>query len=175
MAEMRKLGRTADHRVAMLKNLSTSLIWHGQIETTEQKAKEVKSIVDSLIALAIKEKDNFETVEETVKIAKVDPKTGAKVTEEATSKNGKKFNKVVKEEVTRTAKKHKPSRLAARRKIMANINKVKDENGNNVDLPGKLFGEIADKYADRKGGYTRIIKLGKRKGDAAEVVILQLV
>lgn len=175
MAEMRKLGRTADHRVAMLKNLSTSLIWHGQIETTEQKAKEVKSIVDSLIALAIKEKDNFETVEETVKIAKVDPKTGAKVTEEATSKNGKKFNKVVKEEVTRTAKKDKPSRLAARRKIMANINKVKDENGNNVDLPGKLFGEIADKYADRKGGYTRIIKLGKRKGDAAEVVILQLV
>ncbi len=76
MAEIRKLGRTADHRVAMLKNLSTSLIWHGQIETTEQKAKEVKSIVDSLIALAIKEKDNFETVEETVKIAKVDPKTG---------------------------------------------------------------------------------------------------
>ena len=77
--------------------------------------------------------------------------------------------------MTRTAKKDKPSRLAARRKIMANINKVKDENGNNVDLPGKLFGEIADKYADRKGGYTRIIKLGKRKGDAAEVVILQLV
>ena len=74
MAEMRKLGRTADHRVAMLKNLSTSLIWHGQIETTEQKAKEVKSIVDSLIALAIKEKDNFETVEETVKIAKLVPK-----------------------------------------------------------------------------------------------------
>ena len=174
MAEMRKLGRTADHRVAMLKNLSTSLIWHGQIETTEQKAKEVKSIVDSLISLAIKEKDNFETVEETVKIAKVDS-NGKKVTEEATSKNGKKFNKVVREEVTRTAQKDKPSRLAARRKIMANINKVKDENGNNVDLPGKLFGEIATKYADKKGGYTRIIKLGKRKGDAAEVVILQLV
>ena len=77
--------------------------------------------------------------------------------------------------MTRTAQKDKPSRLAARRKIMANINKVKDENGNNVDLPGKLFGEIATKYADKKGGYTRIIKLGKRKGDAAEVVILQLV
>ena len=58
---------------------------------------------------------------------------------------------------------------------MANINKVKDENGNNVDLPGKLFGEIAEKYADKKGGYTRIIKLGKRRGDAAEAVILQLV
>ncbi len=175
MAENRKLGRTADHRVAMLKNLSTSLIWHGQIETTEQKAKEVKSIVDSLISLAIKEKDNFETVEETVKIAKVDQKTGNKVTEKATSKNGKEFDKVVKEEVTRTVQKDKPSRLAARKKIIANINKVKDENGNNVDLPGKLFGEIATKYADRKGGYTRILKLGKRKGDAAEVVILQLV
>ena len=59
---MRKLGRTADHRVAMLKNMATSLIWHGQIETTEAKAKEVKSLVDSLISLAIKEKDNFETV-----------------------------------------------------------------------------------------------------------------
>ena len=68
-----------------------------------------------------------------------------------------------------------PSRLAARRKIMTQINKVKDENGNNVDLPAKLFGEIAEKYAYNKGGYTRILKLGKRRGDAAEAVILQLV
>ena len=68
-----------------------------------------------------------------------------------------------------------PSRLAARRKMIANLNKVKDENGNNVDLPGKLFGEIAEKYADKKGGYTRILKLGQRRGDAAEAVILQLV
>lgn len=174
MAENRKLGRTADHRVAMLKNLTTSVIWHGQIETTEAKAKEVKSIVDSLISLAIREKDNFETVKQTVSIAKVDEK-GNKVTEEATSKNGKKFQKVVRENVEKEVKKDNPSRLAARKKIMANINKVKDENGNNVDLPGKLFGEIAEKYADKKGGYTRIIKLGKRKGDAAEAVILQLV
>ena len=55
MAEIRKLGRKTDHRLAMLKNLTTSVIWHGQIETTEAKAKEVKSIVDSLISLAIKE------------------------------------------------------------------------------------------------------------------------
>ncbi len=68
-----------------------------------------------------------------------------------------------------------PSRLAARRKIMRNINKVKDEKGNNVDLPTKMFDELASKYADRKGGYTRIIKLGKRRGDAAEEVVLQLV
>lgn len=174
MAENRKLGRTADHRVAMLKNQVTSLIWHGQIITTEQKAKEVKSIADSLIALAVKEKDNFETVEVKKSKAKVDEK-GNKVTEVATSKNGNKFNKVVREEVTESVKKDLPSRLAARRKIMRNINKVKDENGNNVDLPGKMFRELAEKYADRKGGYTRIVKLGQRKGDAAEEVVLQLV
>ena len=175
MAENRKLGRTADHRQAMLKNLATDVIWHGQVITTEPKAKEVKSIVDSLISLAVKEKDNFETVEETVSIAKVDEKTGLKITEKATSKNGKEFYKVVRENVTRTVEKDNPSRLAARRKIMANINKVKDSDGKNIDLPGKLFGEIASKYADKKGGYTRIVKLGKRKGDAAEEVILQLV
>lgn len=174
MAENRKLGRTADHRVAMLKNQVTSLIWHGQIITTEEKAKEVKSIADSLIALAVKEKDNFETVEVKKSKAKLDEK-GNKVTEKATSKNGKTFDKVVREEVTETVKKDMPSRLAARRKIMRNINKVKDEKGNNVDLPTKMFEELASKYADRKGGYTRIIKLGKRRGDAAEEVVLQLV
>ena len=174
MAENRKLGRTADHRVAMLKNLATSVIWHGQIETTESRAKEVKSIVDSLISLAIKEKDNFETIDVKVSKAKLDDK-GCKVTEKATSKNGNEFYKIVKEEVTETRQKDNPSRLAARRKMIANLNKVKDEEGNNVDLPGKLFGEIAEKYADKKGGYTRILKLGKRRGDAAETVILQLV
>ena len=174
MAEIRKLGRKTDHRLAMLKNLTTSVIWHGQIETTEAKAKEVKSIVDSLISLAIKEKDNYEMVEETVSLAKVDEK-GKKVTETVTSKNGKTYNRVVRENVTRTVKKDNPSRLAARKKLMANLNKVKDAKGNNVDLPGKMFGEIAEKYADRKGGYTRIIKLGQRRGDAAEAVILQLV
>ncbi len=175
MAEIRKLGRKTDHRLAMLKNLTTSVIWHGQIETTEAKAKEVKSIVDSLISLAIKEKDNYEMVEETVSLAKIDEKTGNKVTETVTSANGKTYTKVVRENVTRTVKKDNPSRLAARKKIIANLNKVKDAEGNNVDLPGKMFGELAEKYADRKGGYTRIIKLGQRKGDAAEAVILQLV
>ena len=156
MAENRKLGRTADHRVAMLKNMVTNVIWHGQIETTEAKAKEVKSLVDSMISLAVREKDNFEMVEQKVSKAKLD-ENGNKVTEKATSKNGKEFYK------------------AARRKIMNGLNKVKDSDGNNVDLPTKLFDEIAPKYADRKGGYTRIIKLGARRGDAAETVILQLV
>lgn len=174
MAENRKLGRTADHRVAMLKNMTTSVILHGQIETTQAKAKEVKSLVDSVISLAIKEKDNFEMVDKKISRAKVDEK-GNKVTEKATSKNGKEFYKVVREEVTESVKKDKPSRLAARRKIMNSLNKVKDENGKNIDLPAKLFDEIAPKYENRKGGYTRIIKLGQRRGDAAEAVILQLV
>ena len=68
-----------------------------------------------------------------------------------------------------------PSRLNARRKIMRKVNKVKDENGNNIDLLDKLFNEIAPKYEGRVGGYTRIIKAGPRRGDAAEVAILQLV
>ena len=174
MAENRKLGRTADDRVAMLKNMTTSVILHGQIETTQAKAKEVKSLVDSMISLAIKEKDNFEMVDKKISRAKVDEK-GNKVTEKATSKNGKEFYKVVREEVTESVKKDKPSRLAARRKIMNGLNKVKDENGKNIDLPAKLFDEIAPKYENRKGGYTRIIKLGQRRGDAAEAVILQLV
>ena len=174
MAEIRKLGRTTDHRLAMLKNQVTQVILHGQIITTEQKAKEVKSLVDSLMALAVKEKDNYEMVEKKVSRAKVDEK-GHKVTEVATSKNGKKFDKVVREEVTETVKQDKPSRLATRRTLIKNLNKVKDENGNNIDLPSKMLNELAEKYANVKGGYTRIIKLGKRRGDAAEEVVLQLI
>ena len=143
----RKLGRTTDIRMAMLKNLSTDLIWHEQIETTEARAKEVKAIVDSLIALAVKEKDNFEEVEV----------------------------KVVREEKTEKRQKDQPTRLNARRKMMKMLNKVKDSEGNVVDLPSKLFNEIAPKYADRVGGYTRILKTEQRRGDAAEMVILQLV
>ena len=169
MATNRKLGKTTDQRLAMLKCQATDLILHGKIETTEARAKEVKAIVDSIVALAVKEKDNFETVEVKVVKAKLDSK-GNKVTEKVTSKNGNEYLKVVKEETTEKRQKDMPSRLNARRKIMRKINKVEG-----VDLPGKLFGEIATKYADRVGGYTRIIKKGPRKGDAAEVVILELV
>ncbi len=174
MATNRKLGKTTDIRLAMLKNQVTDLILHGKIETTEARAKEVKSIADSIISLAVKEKDNFETVDVKVIKAKLDSK-GNKVTELAKSKNGKEYLKVVKEETTEKRQKDMPSRLNARRKIMRNINKVKDEKGNNIDLPSKLFNEIATKYEGRVGGYTRIIKKGQRKGDSAEVVILELV
>ena len=174
MATNRKLGKTTDIRLAMLKNQVTDLILHGKIETTEARAKEVKAIADSIISLAVKEKDNFETVDVKVIKAKLDSK-GNKVTELAKSKNGKEYLKVVKEETTERRQKDMPSRLNARRKIMRNINKVKYEKGNNIDLPSKLFNEIAVKYEGRVGGYTRIIKKGQRKGDAAEVVILELV
>jgi len=173
MAKNRKLGRTTDQRLAMLRTQSTDLILNGKIKTTEARAKEVKSIVDSIIALAVKEKDNFEEVEVKVVKAKLD-NNGRKVTEKVTSKNGKEYLKVVKEEVTEKRQKDMPSRLNARRKIMKKINKVKDNQGKNIDLPAKLFNEIAPKYETRVGGYTRIVKLGKRRGDSAEIVLLEL-
>ena len=174
MAGTRKLGKPTDQRMAMLRTQTTDLLLNGKIRTTEARAKEVKALVDSIIALAIKEKDNFEEVEVKVVKAKLDSK-GHKVTEKATSKNGKEYLKVVKEEKMEKRQKDMPSRLNARRKIMQNVNKVKDAEGNNVDLPTKLFDELAPKYKDVKGGYTRIIKVGPRRGDAAETVILELI
>ena len=174
MATNRKLGKTTDARLAMLKTQVTDLILNGKIETTEARAKEVKAIADSLISLAIKEKDNFKTVDVKVSKAKLDAK-GNKETELVKSKNGKEYLKVVREEVTEKRQKDMPSRLNARRKMMKTLNKVKDENGKNIDLTAKLFNEIAPNYEGRVGGYTRILKLGQRRGDAAEMVILQLV
>ena len=173
MAGTRKLGKPTDQRIAMLKTQTTDLLLNGKIRTTEARAKEIKSIVDSIIALAVKEKDNFEEVEVKVVKAKLDSK-GHKVTEKATSKNGKDYLKVVKEEKKEKRQKDMPSRLNARRKIMTKINKVKDNEGKNVDLPAKLFNEIAPKYEKNVGGYTRIVKLGKRRGDSAEIVLLEL-
>ena len=152
----RKLGKTTDIRMAMLKTQLSDLILNGKINTTEARAKELKSLADSIIALAVKEKDNFDMVEVKVSKAKLDAK-GNKVTEIA------------------KRQKDMPTRLNARRKMMKMLNKVKDSEGNVVDLPSKLFNEIAPKYADRVGGYTRILKTEQRRGDAAEMVILQLV
>lgn len=174
MAINRKLGRTTDIRNAMLKTGLTDLILHGKIETTEARAKEIKAMADSIIALAIKEKDNFETVDVKVVKAKLD-ENNRKVTEAVKSKNGKDYFKVVKEETTEKRQKDMPTRLNARRKMMKMINKVKDSDGNNIDLTAKLFNEIAPMYSDIKGGYTRIVKKGPRRGDAAEVVILSLI
>ena len=123
MAGTRKLGKPTDQRLAMLKTQTTDFIKNEQIVTTESRAKELKSIVDSLIALAIKEHKNFEETEVKVVKAKLDS-NGRKVTEKATSKNGKEYLKVVKEEKMEKRQKDMPSRLNARRKIMRKVNKV---------------------------------------------------
>lgn len=173
MAGTRKLSRTTSHRNATLNNLVTSLILNGKIETTLARAKEVKPLVDSLIDLAIKEKDNYEGKEKTISRAKLD-KNGKKVKETKTSKNGNKYEVVVREVVKEKVKVDKPSKLAARRKMFETVNKVKDFNGKTVDLTEKLFNEIAPKY-EAKGGYTRIVKLVSRKGDGAEMAIIELI
>ena len=160
MAKYRKLGRTASQRKALLRGQVTSLIQNGKIVTTESKAKEVQKIVEGIIALAVKEKDNFETVTVTAKVPKKD-KDGKRVKEE---KDGKKVT--VYEEIQKEIKKDLPSRLHARRQMLKVLY---------VDETNKLFDDIAPKYANRNGGYTRIVKIGQRKGDAAMEVLLELV
>lgn len=173
MAGTRKLSRTTSQRKALLNGLVTSLILNGRVETTLAKAKEVKPLADSLVDLAIKEKDNFEEKEKTVSQAKLD-KNGKKVKVQKTSKNGNKYEVIDREIITKKVKVDKPSKLAARRKMFKTLNKVKDSKGNTIDLTEKLFNEIAPKY-EAKGGYTRITKLVARRGDAAEMAIIELV
>lgn len=173
MAGTRKLSRTTSHRIAMLKNLTTSLLLNGKIQTTEARAKEVKSIVDSLIDLAVKEKDNFEVKEKLISKAKVD-KNGKKVKATKTSKNGRKYEVIQREVVKQNVNVDKPSRLAARKKMFKYVNKIKDEKGNTIDLTKKLFDEIAPKHDTSKGGYVRIVKLVPRKGDSAEMAQLEI-
>lgn len=162
---MRKLGRPSDQRKAMLRGLVTSLIWNGKIETTFMRAKETQRIAEKLITKAIKQYDNTVEVEKTI--------------------DG------VKTMVTNDA----PAKLAARRMIISylyNVSDAKQEKESkyeykkrtgdiNMPVVEKLFREIAPKYAQRAkdkgqgGGYSRIIKKGPRRGDSAEVVILELV
>jgi len=172
MAKYRKLGRTASQRKALLRNQVTMLLTHGKIVTTESKAKEVRKIAEGLIALAVKEKDNFEEVKVTAKVARKD-KDGKRVKEVV---DGKKVT--VYDEVEKTIKKDMPSRLHARREMLKVLYTVKEGSGKKakeVDLCAKLFDEIAPKYVNRNGGYTRIVKIGQRKGDGALEVVLELV
>ena len=178
MAKYRKLGRTSSQRQALLRNQVTMLIQHGKIRTTEAKAKEIRKIAEGLIAMAVREKDNFEEVTITAKVARKDAE-GKRVKEVV---DGKKVT--VYDEVEKTIKKDMPSRLHARRqmlKTLYNVTEVpteaagKKKNTKKVDLVDKLFNEIAPKYVDRNGGYTRIVKIGQRKGDAAMEVIIELV
>ncbi len=178
MAGYRKLGRTSDQRKAMLRSQVTSLLNNGRIVTTEARAKEVKKITEGLIALAVKEKDNFETVTVTAKVPQKN-KDGKRVKEVVDGKKVTKF-----EEITKTIKKDAPSRLHARRqmlKVFYPVTKVPTDGSGRkkgtkaVDMPAKMFDEIAPKYVNRQGGYTRIVKIGPRHGDGAMEVLLELV
>ena len=174
MAKYRKLGRTSDQRKALIRNQVTALLNNGKIVTTEAKAKEIRKVAEGLIAMAVKEKDNYDEVTVTAKVARKD-KDGKRVKEVV---DGKKVT--VYDDVEKKIKKDQPSRLHARRQMMKVLYPVKEvpaknANTKNVDMVAKLFDEIAPKYADRNGGYTRIIKIGQRKGDAAMEVLLELV
>ena len=178
MAKYRKLGRTSSQRKALLRNQVTALIYRGKIVTTETKAKEIRKIAEHLIALAVKERDNYDEVTVKAKVARKD-KDGKRVKEVV---DGKKVT--VYDEVEKKIKKDQPSRLHARRQMLKVLYPVKEvpsaqagrkKNTKDVDLVAKLFDEIAPKYENRHGGYTRIVKIGQRKGDAAMEVLIELV
>ena len=178
MAGYRKLGRTSDQRKAMIRSQVTALLYHGKIRTTETRAKEIRKVAEGLVAMAVREKDHYETVKVTAKVARKD-KDGKRVKEVV---DGKKVT--VYDEVEKEIKKDMPSRLHARRqmlKVLYGVTEVptsnagKKKNTKSVDLVAKLFDEIAPKYAERNGGYTRIVKIGQRKGDAAMEVLIELV
>ena len=170
----RKMGRASDQRTAMLRNMVTAFVINGKLETTVARAKEVRSIAEKLITLAVTEVENYTTKAVKVSKAKVDAK-GQKITKTVTSKNGREYQVVERELTTKEVKVDGASRLQARRKITSWLYKTKDEKGNDTRLANKIFDEIAPKYVGRKGGYTRIYKLGPRRGDGAEVAILELV
>lgn len=178
MAKYRKLGRTSDQRKALIRNQVTALLYHGKIVTTEAKAKEIRKVAEGLIAMAVRERDDYDEVTVMAKVPRKD-QDGKRVKEVV---DGKKVT--VFDEVEKKIKKDRPSRLHARRQMLKVLYPVtyvpteragKKKNTKKVDLPDKLFTEIAPKYADRNGGYTRIIKIGQRKGDGALEVLLELV
>ena len=165
----RKLGKPTDQRVAMLRNLTTALIFNGKIVTTETRAKEVRSIAEKIITLAVREYKNSETVEKEVMNDKGQVEKVEKVQD-------------------------LPSKLHARRQIMAylydvpELKKKKESKSEYKErtkdkahpVIEKLFREIAPKYDARiqegkKGGYTKMVKLGARRGDAAPMAVLELI
>ena len=157
----RKLGRSSDQRKAILRTLTTALIWNGRIETTETRAKEVRSIAEKLITLAVRECDN-----------NVSAQKGKKtVSNDAPSKLAARRAMISYLYNVPEAKKDKESKSEYR----ARTGDVKNP------VVEKLFRELGPKYKKRAadlgtgGGYTRIIKTGPRRGDGAPMVILELV
>ncbi len=178
MAHYRKLSRTSSQRKALLRGQVTALIHNGRIITTEAKAKEVRKIAEGVIARAIRAGEDYEEVTVQAKVPRKD-KDGKRVKEVV---DGKRVT--IYDTVEKTIKKDLPSRLHARREILKVLYPVTEvpkegpgrkKNTKKVDLVAKLFDEIAPKYKDRNGGYTRIVKIGQRKGDGALEVLLELV
>jgi len=178
MSGYRKLGRESSVRKAMMRSLTTNLLYHGKIVTTETRAKEVRKTAEKLITIAKKEKDNYESVTVKAKVAQKDA-NGNRVKKDDNGKRVTVFN-----EVDKTIKKDNPGRLNARRRILSYLYPVTEVPADgrkkrsltvHVDMAAKMFDEIAPKYADRNGGYTRMIKIGPRKGDGAPMVIIELV
>lgn len=174
MGGYRKLGRTSDQRKAMLRGLVTALIVNGKLETTDTRAKEVRRIAEKLITIAVKEQDNFTVKDIPVSAAKLDAK-GRKILKSATSKHGAKYDVVEREMKTKQIQVDNPTRLAARRQVMKVLYEHHTADGKRVNSVNHLFNEVAPKYRNRDGGYTRIIKIGPRRGDAADMVLLELV
>ena len=180
MAGYRKLGRTSSQRKALLRNQVTDLLYYGKIITTEAKAKEIRKIAEGIIALGIKECNNFDTVTVTAKVARKD-KDGKRVKEVVDGKKVTVYDNVEKE-----IKKDQPSRLHARRQMQKTLYKITEvpadaqgrKNGTKTaDVSNIVLDERGPKYAERNGngGYTRIVKIGQRKGDAAMQVLIELV
>lgn len=176
MPWQRKLGRPTAQRKAMLRGLVTSLVQYGRIETTEKRAKEVQPIADKLIALAVRECDNFTTRQVKISAPVLDSK-GNKMTKSKKSKNDNTYDVIEREEKTEMKPVDSPSRLSARRIMISWLYRVKDKDGENINLANKLLDEIGPLYKEknRTSGFTRIYKKGPRRGDAANMVILELV
>ena len=178
MPGYRKLGRTTPQRKALLRGLTTQLLYHGRITTTETRAKEVRRMAEQLITIAVKEKDNFTTETVKAKVPQKD-KNGKRV---KSMENGRRVT--VYNEVERTIKKDQPSRLLARRRMLSvlyPVTKTPEKNrkmrseSKEIDMAALMFDQVAPRYVNRAGGYTRIVRIGPRRGDAAEMVVLELV
>lgn len=170
MAQLKKLGRPTEQRLAVLRNQASYLLWYGKLETTVEKAKAVRSYTERLLTLAVN------TYQDTVSVEK-------EVTNEK--------DKTSKKNVINDG----PKKLVARRKLMGSLYDLQEQRGPkeakadfdkrtdgiNHPLIEKIFNVYAPKYAKRKeevgqgGGYTRIIKVGARRGDNAEMAIIELI
>ena len=160
MAMYRKLGKKTKLRKALLRNQVTALIYKGRIVTTEARAKEVQKIVEPMVTLAAKYKDDYEEVTVQAKVARKD-KDGKRVKEVVDGKRVTVFDTVDKK-----VKKDSPARLHARRQLMRYLypvvevpadGKARKKNSKDVDLVEKLFSEYGNKYANRNGGSMRTV------------------